>query len=61
MNLAEIFSDGMVLQRDRQICIFGYGKGKVRSNFVGKAITLFLIPINFAHIFLRKALVDHMK
>lgn len=37
MNLAEIFSDGMVLQRDRQICIFGYGKGKGEIEFCGQS------------------------
>ena len=36
MYLAEIFGDGMVLQRDKEICIFGYGEGSGNIEFCGK-------------------------
>ncbi len=36
MKLAEIFSDNMVLQRDKEICIFGYGEGEINIEFCGK-------------------------
>ncbi len=36
MRLAEIFGDGMVLQRDREICIFGCGKGELSVEFCDK-------------------------
>ena len=35
MNLAEIFNDNMVLQRDKEICIFGQGKGELNVEFGG--------------------------
>ena len=35
MQLAEIFNDNMVLQRDREICIFGCGKGELKIEFCG--------------------------
>lgn len=36
MHLAKIFNDHMVLQRNREICIFGYGKGNGVIEFQGK-------------------------
>ena len=36
MYLAEIFGDHMVLQRDQEICIFGYGRGKGTIDFCGE-------------------------
>ena len=36
MYLAEVFGDHMVLQRDKEICIFGYGKGKGTIEFCGE-------------------------
>ncbi|MBQ3546880.1 MAG: hypothetical protein IJA44_00190 [Clostridia bacterium] len=36
MNLAEIFGDNMVLQRDKEICIFGCGEGKLEIELCGK-------------------------
>lgn len=35
MYLAEIFCDHMVLQRDKEICIFGYGEGEGTIEFCG--------------------------
>lgn len=37
MYLAEIFNDHMVLQRNKAICIFGYGKGNGIIEFCGKS------------------------
>ena len=39
MYLAEIFTDHMVLQRDKDICVFGYGKGSGEIEFCGKTYT----------------------
>lgn len=39
MHLAEIFCDHMVLQRDKEICIFGYGKGEGIIEFLGEKHT----------------------
>jgi len=36
MRLADIFTDHMVLQRDREICIFGTGKGEGIIEFLGE-------------------------
>lgn len=36
MRLAEIFGNGMVLQRDKEICIFGYGSGSGTIEFCGE-------------------------
>ncbi len=36
MHLAEIFTDHMVLQRDKDICIFGFGQGSGEIEFCGK-------------------------
>lgn len=36
MKLAEIFNDNMVLQRDKEICIFGCGEGELIIGFCGK-------------------------
>lgn len=36
MKLAEIFGDHMVLQRNKEICLFGYGKGKIEVEFCGE-------------------------
>ncbi|MBO4934428.1 MAG: hypothetical protein J5441_04570 [Clostridia bacterium] len=36
MKLAEIFCDGMVLQRDREIRVFGSGKGEGKVDFLGR-------------------------
>ncbi len=36
MHLAEIFCDHMVLQRDKDICIFGFGQGSGEIDFCGK-------------------------
>lgn len=35
MKLAKIFSDGMVLQRNKPIRVFGTGAGEVKVNFLG--------------------------
>jgi len=37
LRLAEIFGDNMVLQRDKQICLFGDGKGQLTVEFCGKS------------------------
>ena len=39
MHLAEIFCDHMVLQRDKEICIFGYGKGEGIIEFLAEKHT----------------------
>lgn len=36
MRLADIFNDRMVLQRDREICVYGYGKGDGIIEFCGE-------------------------
>lgn len=36
MKLSEIFNDNMVLQRDKEICIFGCGEGELEIEFCGK-------------------------
>ena len=36
MKLAEIFNDNMVLQRDKEVCIFGCGEGELIVDFCGK-------------------------
>lgn len=38
MKLADIFCDNMVLQRDKDICIFGEGKGYGKISFMGEEI-----------------------
>ena len=40
MKLAEIFSDGMVLQANRPVRIFGSGRGTVEIDFLGKKYSL---------------------
>ena len=35
MRLADIFTDHMVLQRNKEICIFGTGKGEGLIEFCG--------------------------
>lgn len=39
MELAKIFSNNMVFQGGKPICIFGCGKGTVKVNFLGKEFT----------------------
>lgn len=39
MYLADIFTDHMVLQRDKKICVFGYGKGIGEIEFCGQSYT----------------------
>lgn len=39
MHLAEVFRDRMVLQRDKSICIFGYGKGNGIIEFCEQSYT----------------------
>ena len=40
MRLAKIFSNGMVLQRNKPIKVFGTGKGEVTVSFLGDTVTL---------------------
>lgn len=40
MELAKIFSDGMVLQRNKPIKVFGKGKGSVKVSFLGNEVSL---------------------
>ncbi len=38
MKLAEIFSNDMILQREKEICIFGTGDGKGKVEFCGNTV-----------------------
>ena len=38
MVLAEIFSNDMIFQRNKEICIFGTGDGKGKAEFGGNSI-----------------------
>lgn len=47
MKLAEIFNDNMVLQRDKEICIFGCGEGELEIEFCGKVYSFISKGDNF--------------
>lgn len=47
MKLAEIFNDNMVLQRDKEICIFGCGEGELEIEFCGKVYNFISKGDNF--------------